>query len=214
MPQKYPKELMEKYVAESTCVSQVIRKMGHPVSGGRYYSVYAMIKRYGLNTDHFTGVVKGIVRKDKLPWQEVLVLNRYKNGSRENVSRLRRAMIESGIPYKCNKCGNSGEWNGIFLVLEIDHKNQIPFDNTPNNVQFLCPNCHSQRQVCHGVLTLFGPAFIKANLKWFGPDLQKRVKKNPTILEENCSINQQVLEKARQFLCPVRIEVSSLPSQG
>lgn len=39
---------------------------------------------------------------------------------------VRKRIIKHNlIKYKCNKCGNNGEWN-------------------EENLEFLCPNCHSQ----------------------------------------------------------------------
>lgn len=57
---------------------------------------------------------------------------------------LKRALIEIGREYKCEKCPNKGEWLGKKLVLEIDHVNGDKMDDTETNLRFLCPNCHSQ----------------------------------------------------------------------
>lgn len=43
---------------------------------------------------------------------------------------------------KCNKCG-IGEWLGVPIVLEIDHKDGISDNNARDNLEGLCPNCHS-----------------------------------------------------------------------
>ena len=47
------------------------------------------------------------------------------------------------IEYVC-ECGNSGEWQGKKLVLQLEHKNGNTYDNRLENLCFLCPNCHSQ----------------------------------------------------------------------
>ena len=65
---------------------------------------------------------------------------------------LRRALIESGRPYRCEWCGNEGIWvtrmgvhtgKGCALVLEVDHIDGDWHNNEEDNLRFLCPNCHS-----------------------------------------------------------------------
>lgn len=75
--------------------------------------------------------------------EEVLVLRT--QGGREKTSKLRRSLLESNVQYVCSGCSIEGVWNGEKLVLEIDHKNGNWLDDRLENLQFLCPNCHSQK---------------------------------------------------------------------
>jgi predicted RNA-binding Zn-ribbon protein involved in translation (DUF1610 family) len=72
---------------------------------------------------------------------------------------LRRALVESGREYACARCGNTGEWLGRSLILEINHKDTNWRNNQPENLEFLCPNCHEQETVAqfhpHAHLNLF-----------------------------------------------------------
>lgn len=56
---------------------------------------------------------------------------------------LKQKLIKDGI--KENKCEICGcyEWQGKILPLELHHKDGNHFNNNFDNLQILCPNCHS-----------------------------------------------------------------------
>ena len=57
--------------------------------------------------------------------------------------KLKNKLIKDGIKEnKCECCGIS-EWLGVDIPLELHHKNNNHHDNSLNNLQILCPNCHS-----------------------------------------------------------------------
>ena len=45
---------------------------------------------------------------------------------------------------KCASCGISTVWNGKPLVFDLEHKDGDSENNTRENLELLCPNCHSQ----------------------------------------------------------------------
>jgi hypothetical protein len=73
---------------------------------------------------------------------EVLVLR--DSGKRTPSYMLRRALIESGVPYRCADCGLGDEWNGKVLILQVDHVNRNWRDDRACNLELRCPNCHTQ----------------------------------------------------------------------
>jgi len=57
---------------------------------------------------------------------------------------LKQLLLEIGRRYVCAECGQEPVHNGKPLTLPVDH---IDGDNTnqlPENLRFLCPNCHAQ----------------------------------------------------------------------
>ena len=61
-----------------------------------------------------------------------------------STSELKKRLIEEGIKEnKCECCGIT-EWNGRPIKFELHHVDGNHYNNTLDNLQMLCPNCHSQ----------------------------------------------------------------------
>ena len=143
-------ELVEKQlreaVAQSVSVAEVVRRLGFTESGSAHKRVKFWIKDLRLDTAHFLGQrayrgcrYRGGPRPKK--WREVLV--KRMSGRRRSTNQLRRCLIEYGKPHRC-KCGLQDTWEGGSLVLEVHHRNGDWLDDRPENLEFLCPNCHKQ----------------------------------------------------------------------
>lgn len=145
---KYNHEILAKLVAESLSIREVMTKLGiYPISGGMHAHIKARIKKEGIDTSHFRGKganfgSKHIGGLNKYTALEIFGVN--KNGYRTKAHRLRRALLEVGRPYSCYICNLPNMWQGKFLTLEVEHVNGNALDNREDNLQFICPNCHSQ----------------------------------------------------------------------
>jgi len=58
-------------------------------------------------------------------------------------NKIRNKLLKEG--YKEHKCENCGltEWQGQPIPLEVHHKDGNRHNNTLENFQLLCPNCHA-----------------------------------------------------------------------
>ncbi len=145
---KYTREVLQEAVQGCYSIAAVLRKLGVPQAGGTHAHISRRIKEFGIDTSHFLGQAanQGPWHKGprRLPWQEVLVLRT--SGKRQKAFILRRALIEMGREYRCEgeRCSLRDEWLGRPLVLHVDHKNGNWLDDRPENLGFMCPNCHSQ----------------------------------------------------------------------
>lgn len=57
--------------------------------------------------------------------------------------RLKEKLIRDGIKENCCEICGCSIWQGVKLPLELHHKNNNHYDNSLENLQILCPNCHS-----------------------------------------------------------------------
>lgn len=151
---KYTREILEPLVKESTSISQVLRMLGRPVCGGIHSHITGVIKKLGIDTSHFLGQAsnrgkRSVTRKTA---DEILTTG---YTYREDVYRIRRSMLEKGAKIRCVKCNIGPEYNRLPLVLEIDHINNDWSNNTFENLQFMCPNCHAQKTTSDGAKAKF-----------------------------------------------------------
>ena len=145
---KYTVEILGPVVESSLSYAEVLRFLGLKQTGGSQANIKRLVQKYKISTDHFLGQSRnqGDSHRggpEKATADVVLVL-RDKLAHPEKAYKLRRAMIEIGIPYCCAMCGIEAVWNGKPLMLTIDHINGQRNDNRKENLRFLCPNCHSQ----------------------------------------------------------------------
>jgi Zn finger protein HypA/HybF involved in hydrogenase expression len=61
--------------------------------------------------------------------------------------RRKRVIIEQSG--KCNHCGID-EWRGESISLELEHRDGNHHNNARENLEAICPNCHSQTSTWRG----------------------------------------------------------------
>lgn len=143
---KYTKERLEEAAKNSKSVMEVVRYVGLKAAGGNHSHISRRLKELDIDTQHFLGKSssRGKRSPNRISAEEILVVNPI-GSTREKAYKLRRALIDSQIPYLCSECGLSPIWNKKPMTLEVDHIDRNWLDNRITNLRFLCPNCHSQQ---------------------------------------------------------------------
>ena len=80
-----------------------------------------------------------VTRPGAMPLDQLLAAGRQR--SRINI---KTRLIKEGVKdHRCERCGIS-EWRDQPLSMSLHHVNGDGLDNRLENLELLCPNCHSQ----------------------------------------------------------------------
>ena len=131
------RELLTEVVAKSNTIADVCRYFGLSPKGCNYNSIKTAIASFRIDTSHFKQPSN---KGKKLRELSTILIE----GLPCNATKLKKRLFKEGVKeYKCEKCGIS-EWNNEPIILELHHVNGNHNDNHLENLQILCPNCHSQ----------------------------------------------------------------------
>ena len=145
MKDYYKKDFLENIITKCYSVAEVLREIGIADKGSNFKTLQRYIDKYQIDTSHFKGRMwnKGLSytnKVPKIPLEEIL-----KENTNFKSHHLKLRLINEGLKeYKCENCGCGDEWFGKPITLELHHINGNHYDNRLENLQILCPNCHSQ----------------------------------------------------------------------
>ncbi len=112
------------------------------------HSVRECIATFGFSSASWASAVKrGAVRArpSSTPIDELLVADTYRGRYHLKLRLLREGLKQN----RCERCGVV-EWRGLPLTLALHHVNGVRNDNRLENLELLCPNCHSQTDTFAG----------------------------------------------------------------
>ena len=130
-------------VMSSKTYKEIFEFFGIENKGGNNNTIKKRIKELGLSVSHFDKPQKGFINyinSKKRDLSEILV----ENSDYKRAPLRRRIIKENLIEQVCGICGIRDEWNGLPLVLILDHINGVNNDNRLENLRFVCPNCNYQ----------------------------------------------------------------------
>ena len=148
-----PKGEFQRLVDESSFVVDILEKLGLPKYNGNHKTFYARVEEDNISLDKFIEnhrrdrkkLMKNLNQKVRILDEDFFV-----KGVHRNNRDIKARLLKSGEEYRCADCGNEGFHNNKSLSLQIDHINGDRDDNRRENLQLLCPNCHSQTDTFSG----------------------------------------------------------------
>lgn len=82
--------------------------------------------------------------------REMLLLEYLEKSVDIQSNKVRKKLLDEGYKqHQCESCGLT-EWLGEPIPLELHHKDGNRFNNTLENFQLLCPNCHARTDSYRG----------------------------------------------------------------
>ena len=133
----------DRSIIEKEIIKEAIEKTHSMAAAARYLHVsrdrfnrYA--KLYGLFKPNQSG--KGVINLNERKYTNDDIFKEHPIKISQNILIHRLKELRE---WKCEKCGIY-EWMGSPITLEIHHIDGNRLNNNLDNLQILCPNCHSQ----------------------------------------------------------------------
>ena len=137
-------QIVIKILPECNSYNNVCARLGLRGVEGYYNKIKTIVEKNNLDISHFGSVkINKYNSFDPAPDEEFFIKCKKQN----HCSVIKRLIAHSYKEYRCEnpECGIK-EWNGKPITLQLHHINGDNKDNTLENLQLLCPNCHSQTE--------------------------------------------------------------------
>ena len=137
----YTKEELKKAVNASYSIANALKLLGLAPKGGNYRIIKRKLKEFEIEISHLKG--KGWSKGTKNIARIKPIEQLLKSNTTCSSYKLKKKLIEAKLKiHKCECCNNT-LWLNNLISLELHHRNGDHSDNRLENLQLLCPNCHS-----------------------------------------------------------------------
>lgn len=142
----YSKEELQELLDYSQSYSDILRKMGLNPKGGNPETLKRVIQEYDLDVTKlnenrkkiYSDLMLDLSFRRKRDLDDLL-----QKGVAYGSYKLLHRLYEEGLKEpKCERC-NITTWEGEQISFHLHHKDGDRLNNELNNLQVLCPNCHS-----------------------------------------------------------------------
>lgn len=178
-------EKIKEAVCSSISFCEVLRKLNIPIQGNNSSTLRKLLNDHKIDYSHFTGRARNYNKSNVGIDEYISNKIRIKSGS------LKKKLFDIGVKQnKCDICGIS-EWNGKPITCQLHHIDGNNMNNSIENLQILCPNCHSQT-------TKYGNKSIERynkSAKRFCKICGKEITKSASVCSNCMHINKRKVER-------------------
>lgn len=186
----------------SNSYSDLLRKLSMNPKGGNPETLKKIITEYNLDETKLNENRSNLLRQNaNLTHKKIsMTLQDVFDGKYTKVQsgKLLDMLVNENIKeYKCECCGISS-WNDKPLRLQLHHKDGNHNNNNLNNLQILCPNCHTQTDNYGGKSSRCNVKKSKEVIQ----NLKKDIRNNPPITREDLKLkirNSSFVSIAREY---------------
>ena len=180
---------------------------GAAASVGISYNAFARLaKKYGCFVPNQGG--RGCKKVSSLTFTREDLEKVFRGEKLLSSYHLKRRIFQFNLKEKvCEMCGLR-EWQGVEIPLELHHKNGNRLDNSFENLQIVCPNCHALTEHYRGSNKISHEekakvVKIKPTTDGEKPKRKPRIKKVTVETEPRyCEVcNKQLSTKQKRFCC-------------
>ena len=133
-------ERIKEIIPQCINFTEVLKMLGIPRQGNNSNTLKRLLDENNIDYSHFTGRAR-VYNNTSTSINEYLS-NRVKITS----GKLRIKLLTEGLKEnKCEICGIT-KWLGKPIVCQLHHIDGNNQNNNLENLQILCPNCHSQTE--------------------------------------------------------------------
>ena len=153
--------------------------------GVKYETLKTYFNKYGINYAGNPNRSGFVHEESRVPLSKIL-----NNEVTYSNTSLRKRLIECGLKEKKCECCGITDWNGKEIQFELHHIDGNHYNNNLDNLQILCPNCHSQTDTFRKTKT-----FIKkkeVNSDYSNVDLLEKQTKNKKVTKNKSSKEESI----------------------
>lgn len=139
----YTKELLENLSKDCYSFAELCHRLGLKPEGSNPKTVRKKMDEFQVDYSHFTGKGWNKLGHPNFANGVSLISSLCINSSLSSAHAKKRLFSHGLKENRCEICGIT-EWQEKPIECELHHINGDPTDNRLENLQILCPNCHSQ----------------------------------------------------------------------